>query len=187
MIIPRNPAEFWSVISAISAVVLVAVARKELFPLYTEVLRLFVEAQVPMFVKSGAEVSFLEHEEQAKIEAARVWIAKLAPQTQAKVLDLMNALEIWAMPFACGLADRKTAFEPCASGFCQIAITHYPAIIYQRRMNKERSGPFQNVVKLFMAWQGEKEVGNLLQAAARWQAEGVALPPTIGTNLDRKK
>ena len=68
-----------------------------------------------------------------------------------------------------------------------LSVTLYPAIIYQRRMNKERSGPFQNVVKLFMAWQGEKEVGNLLQAAARWQAEGVALPPTIGTNLDRKK
>jgi hypothetical protein len=161
--------------------------RQELFPLYAEVLQMFATAKVPMFVKSGSEVSFSEKEEEAKIESAREWIGKLTPEMQVKVLELMNSLEIWAMPFTYGLADEKKAFEPCSSGFCQIVITLYPTILFQRRANKQHSGPFQNVVKLFMAWQGQKELSRLLTDAGRWQVEGVALPPAIGTNLDKQK
>lgn len=163
------------------------IMRKELFPMYEELLQLFATAQVPMFVTSGAEVSFSETEEQAKIEKARHWIGTLTRDMQEKTLALMNALEIWAMPFAHGLADQEKAFEPCSNGFCSIVITLYPHILFQRRDNKQHSGPFQNVVKLFNAWHGQKEVSRLLKDARRWQAEGITLPTVVGTNLDKKK
>lgn len=85
--------------------------RTELFPMYGDLLQTFAAAKVPMFVTKGAEVSFTETEEKAKIEKARVWISSLPREMQNKVLALANALEIWAMPFTNGLADPEKAFE----------------------------------------------------------------------------
>jgi hypothetical protein len=155
----------------------------ELFPLYAKLLKALAAASVPVFVRDGAEVSFEENEEKAKIERARAWVALLDQSTKDLTIELMNGIEGWSMFFTHRLADEKVAFEPCASGLSLMVITLYPCLLFQRRVNPT-SGPFPNLVKLFKAWHGKKEMDRSLKDAARWQSSGFALLPPLGTSID---
>ena len=90
------------------------------------------------------------------------------------------------MSFTHRLADEKVAFDPCSTGLCQMVITLYPCLLFARRANP-KSGPFPNLVKLFRAWHGKKEMERALKDADRWQSSGLALLPPLGTNLDTKQ
>ena len=85
--------------------------RLELFPMYEGTL-IFIhpnEGILASSIEFGAEGIVLGSGGATESMSARRWIGTLTQEMQNKTISLVNALEIWAMPFVHGLADREKA------------------------------------------------------------------------------
>jgi hypothetical protein len=156
----------------------------EIVPMNYEVLRQFAANNIPVFVKTPAQVRF-DPDNQTDLQAAQDWVNKLPGDTQRQSLTVVNRVEAWSMYFTNGLADSKVASGPCAAPFCSLIIQNYALLLIFRAMPS--SGKFPNTITLFKAWLADLDEqerglkkGALLRALRELQSKG----PSKGTLPD---
>jgi hypothetical protein len=71
------------------------------------------------------------------------------PKIEQILIEYLNSLEAFAIPFAAGVADDGLGFQETARAFCQGAQLVMPGIFQMRIKNIAR---FESTVKLFALW-----------------------------------
>jgi hypothetical protein len=71
------------------------------------------------------------------------------PKTGDFVVNYLNALESFAIPFAHGVADEEIGFKETARTFCKQIALHMPVIYQMRRTNSAR---YESSMTLFVLW-----------------------------------
>jgi len=65
------------------------------------------------------------------------------------IVEFLNSLEAFAIPFAAGLADEDIGFSEGARPFCQGVLQTMPALFYLRQ---NQLGRYESAVKLYEIW-----------------------------------
>lgn len=173
----KNRADRESIETAIAQSAIMA---ERLVPLHAVVLKRL--GAKTLFVTNVGQVSFRETEENAKIAGAVAWVSALDRPLQIATIELLNAMEVWAMHFTRRVADERVAYEPCAPVFLQLVITLYACLLTHRRANPQ-SGPYQNVVQLFETWGSRKQEIQLRELLEGVKRNKGAIGPPIGTDI----
>lgn len=138
-------------------------AKREAIKLAAERCQYFAEHTVPDFARMGnkyqqLKLTFLtvpqpqfaivngeivNHNFNAAVQDAEV------PLFIVDLVNSMNSIEAFAIPFMTGVADDDIGFQETALGFCQQVKDIVPAIWYLRRKNMAR---YQSTVQLFDLW-----------------------------------
>lgn len=71
------------------------------------------------------------------------------PKVGAVLVDDLNTLEAFAIPFAAGVADDDLGYQETAIAFCQRVKTYMPAYFHLRRIRDAR---YESTIKLFDMW-----------------------------------
>jgi hypothetical protein len=115
----------------------------------------------------------------ADAEGASKWVRDLAanPENSFKVLNIMNELEVFAMPFGAAVADESVAFRPASEAFVQTVKNLAPYYVENRERNPRfTGGRFEYTVDLFKRWQARIEEEKLLGKEERLKLERQKLP-----------
>ena len=137
-------------------------ARREAIKLAAERCQYFAEHTVPEFTKMGTtytrlKLTFLSSNPQWMIVNGEivnhnfdlnVQDAQL-PQFIVELVNAMNAIEAFAIPFVAAVADDDIGYQETALGFCQEVKLIMPAIFYVRRKGMAR---FESTVQLYDRW-----------------------------------
>jgi hypothetical protein len=67
----------------------------------------------------------------------------------ASMINLLNSLEAFAIPFVAGVADEDLGFQETAMAFCQVVRLCMPAFFHQRNIGAAR---YESAIKLFTLW-----------------------------------
>lgn len=96
-----------------------------------------------------------------------------------RVMDMLNALEAFALPFATGVADETVAYPVVASPFMDQVLVLSPYLISLREKTAPNavSGRFENTVKLYSIWANRAGHDQLNEGMAKLLAQHKKLPP----------
>jgi hypothetical protein len=137
-------------------------AKREAIKFAAERCQYFAEHTVPDFTKMGTtyvrlRLTFLSTNPQWTIVNGEILNHNFdtnaqdaqVPQFMVELVNCLNSIEAFAIPFVAAVADDDLGYQETALGFCQEVKQLIPAIFYMRRKGMAR---FQSTVQLFDRW-----------------------------------
>lgn len=150
--------------------------RRESLRFAAERCQYFAEQTVPAWTRMYAEykrlnLTFLTKPSDWKIEDGEIVKHNFDPRLLAtemaaldvSIVNFLNSVEAFAIPFVAGVADEDLGFQETAMAFCQVVRLTVPAFFHQRSVG---AGRYESTIKLFALW-NKRLVANALVPAKK--------------------
>jgi hypothetical protein len=144
---------------------------KEIIPLANKFDLLLTEKEIPAYNSAIGDFTREHLLEEGGPSFCAGYVKKGDREFAGKVVEMLNALESFAVYFTEGIGDERIAFDSVGKTFCYTVAQYYPFIASVRRRGGDNY--YNDVVKLFELWNA-RSTGSRLRGQLEEISAGLA-------------